>query len=174
MALSLEALNKLSSEAFARALGGVFEHSPWVAVAVCERRPFASLDALHSLMVEAVQRAAPEQQLTLIRAHPDLAGKAALAGEVTEHSKKEQAGAGLDRLNADEYRRFHRLNTAYRERFGFPFVLAVKGHGKASILASFEERLKNDPATEKTRALAEIAKIARFRLEALLGENHED
>lgn len=174
MALPLETLNKLSSEDFARALGGVFEDSPWVAEAVHEKRPFASLNALHSAMVEAVQQAGPEQQLALIRAHPDLAGKAALAGEVTEHSKKEQAGAGLDRLSADEYRRFHHLNTAYRERFGFPFLLAVKGRGKASILASFEERLKNDPATEKIRALAEIAKIARFRLEALLGETHDD
>ena len=174
MALPLETLNKLSSEDFARALGGVFEVSPWVAEAVCEGQPFASLNALHSAMVEAVQQARPEQQLALIRAHPDLAGKAALAGEVTEHSKQEQAEAGLNRLSADEYQRFHHLNTAYRERFGFPFILAVKGQGKASILASFEERLENDPTTEKTRALAEIAKIARFRLEALLGEIHDD
>ncbi len=172
--LFLDALNPLTPDAFVQALGGTFEHSPWVAEAAYERRPFASLEELHSAMLEAVDKAAPERQLALIRAHPDLAGKAALAGEVTESSRQEQTRAGLDRLGADEYRRFHLLNSAYREKFDFPFVLAVKGHDKTSILESFEERLKNDPATEKTRALAEIAKIVRFRLQALSGEKHED
>ena len=171
---SLNTLNSLTPDAFAQALGGVFEHSPWVAEAVVERQPFDSWDTLHAALVEAVARAAPERQLALIRAHPDLAGKAALAGEVTEASKEEQSGAGLNRLSEDEYRRFHKLNTTYRERFGFPFILAVRNHDKSSILEAFEERLTNEPATEKNRALAEIAKIARFRLAALSGDAHDD
>ena len=167
-AFSLSTLNTAPPDVFVKTLGGLFEHSPWVAQAVCDRRPFASWDALHAALVEVVAQAAPERQLALIRAHPDLAGKAALAGEVTAASQQEQAGAGLDHLSDDEYRRFHRLNAAYRERFGFPFILAVKGRGKKSILEAFENRLNNDPTTEKTRALAEIADIARFRLETLL------
>ncbi|CAN5742700.1 2-oxo-4-hydroxy-4-carboxy-5-ureidoimidazoline decarboxylase [soil metagenome] len=168
--LTLSTLNTMTPDAFANALGGVFEHSPWVAVAVCDQRPFAGWNALHTAMVEAVAQAAPARQLALIRAHPDLAGKAAQAGAVTLHSRQEQSGAGLDRLSAEEYERFHRLNTAYRERFDFPFILAVKGHDKEGVLTAFKERLTNDTATEKTRALAEIVNIARFRLAALSGE----
>ncbi len=174
MDLSLDTLNSLSPGAFQTALGGVFEHSPWVVETVDDQRPFASWDALHAALVRAVAEAAPEQQLALIRAHPDLAGKAALSGEVTEASKEEQSGAGLNRLSEDEYRRFHKLNTTYRERFGFPFILAVRNHDKSSILESFEQRLTNSPEQEKNRALAEIAKIARFRLAALSGDAHDD
>lgn len=172
--VKISALNTLSLEAFVQTLGSIFEHSPWIARAAYERRPFFQLEELHSAMLDAVDEATPEQRLDLIRAHPDLAGKAALAGTVTAHSQQEQAGAGLNRLSADEYRRFHALNTAYRERFGFPFILAVKGHSKESILETFEARLSNDLELEKSRALAEIAKIARFRLETLLEEGHED
>ena len=155
---------------FVAAFGDTFENSPWVAEKAFEKRPFASIDALHRAMCEAVAAADRDAQLTLIRAHPDLAGKAALGGELTAASSREQAGAGLDRLTEAEYRRFHALNDAYRARFGFPFVLAVKGHTKTSILDAFETRLTHSPDAERGAALAEIFRIARFRLDALEGE----
>lgn len=122
-------------------------------------------------MVEVVERAPHERQLELIRAHPDLAGKAARAGDLTSDSKREQAGAGLDDLSEQEFQRFHELNSAYMQTFGFPFILAVKGHDKTSILASFEIRLKNNPEAEIAKALTEVSKIAKFRLDTLLSEN---
>ncbi len=168
--MTLEALNDSSPQYFVAVLGGIFEHSPWVAEEVLEQRPFTSLETLHQAMVAAVDRASEQKQLDLIRAHPDLAGKAALAG-LTADSKQEQAGAGLNRLSEAEYKRFHELNAAYRERFGFPFIIAVKGHSKESILEAFAARLDNDYEAEKERALAEIAKIARFRLAALIEQS---
>lgn len=167
--LTLNDLNRLEEPLFVSQLGAVFEHSPWVARAASTARPFASLEELHRAMVEVVRLAPPDSQLKLIRAHPDLAGRAALAGELTDHSAREQAGAGLNSLSPEEYARFHSLNGRYLRKFDFPFVLAIKGHTKHSILASFEERLKNDVEAERARALDEIAKIARFRLEELLG-----
>jgi len=166
---SADALSALSQTEFVAALGDIFERSPWVAAEAYEKRPFASVAELHRAMCAAVAAAGAEAQLGLIRAHPDLAGKAALAGEVTAASSAEQAGAGLDRLSADEYGRFHELNNRYRARFGFPFILAVKGNTQASILAAFEARLANSPEAEREAALEEIYKIARFRLEALTG-----
>ncbi len=154
---------------FVAVLGDTFENSPWVAGKAYAERPFSSLDELHRAMCEVVAAADPDAQLALIRAHPDLAGKAALAGELTAASSSEQAGAGLGDLTAAEYARFHALNDAYRARFGFPFVLAVKGHTKTSILAAFETRLTHDPDAERGAALAEIYRIARFRLDALEG-----
>ena len=119
-------------------------------------------------MVGALGRAAGERQLELIRAHPDLAGKAARAGTLTADSEREQAGAGLDRLSEAEYERFHTLNEAYREKFDFPFIIAVKGRDKQSILEAFEFRLRNSQEAEKRRALDEIAQIVRFRLDDLI------
>jgi 2-oxo-4-hydroxy-4-carboxy-5-ureidoimidazoline decarboxylase len=165
----LDNLNNLDKESFINKLGGIFEHSPWVAEDSWHKKPFASVRELHRAMCDVVRQAPEEKQLSLIRAHPDLAGKAALAGDLTESSKREQAGAGLDRLTQEEYQRFHALNDAYKEKFNFPFILAVKGHTKESILTSFEERLPNSLVAEKARALEEIYKIAGFRLEALLG-----
>lgn len=167
--LTLQTLNSCDRDAFVEALGSVFEHSPWVGARAFRRRPFDDLEALHAAMVAEVAKAEEEAQLELIRAHPDLAGRAAVAGELTDASTREQAGAGLDRLTPEAYARFHRLNDAYRRRFGFPFVLAVRGHTADTILASFEERLENDPEAEKQRALREIAAIARFRLEDRFG-----
>lgn len=162
------ALGALDREAFVRLLGGAFEHSPWVAEAAWARAPFASVDEVHTAMVEAM-RAAPHERLeALVRAHPDLAGKAAIAGNLTAESRGEQAAAGLDRLTPEEHLRFRALNRRYRERFGFPFIMAVKGADKHRILAAFEERMGNPPEVEFERALAEIARIARFRLEALI------
>jgi 2-oxo-4-hydroxy-4-carboxy-5-ureidoimidazoline decarboxylase len=169
MATTLDTLNAMNLSDFERELGGIFEHSPWVALGAYAHRPFANIGQLHAAMTGTVEKAGREKQLALICAHPDLAGKAALAGELTEHSKSEQMGAGLDSLSKAEYQRFHELNNAYQEKFNFPFILAVKGHTKASILESFEKRLPNNAEKEIKTATKQIYKIARFRLEALLG-----
>ena len=145
MSIALAQLNQTDQDAFVRLLGGIFEHSPWVAEAAFARRPFRDVEQLHEAMCAAVSAAPPEQRLALIQAHPDLAGKAALAGELTEASSREQSGAGLDRLSADDYARFHTLNNAYRSRFGFPFIIAVRGYSAAGILKEFERRLHHTP-----------------------------
>lgn len=168
MTVSLHDLNACSDSQFVEALGAIFEHSPWVPETVADQRPFASVSALHGAMVGAIDRAGRDAQLTLIRAHPDLAGKAALAGEITAESTSEQKGAGLDRLTPEEFERFHVLNDAYKARFGFPFILAVRGHDKHSILASFERRLDHDIDGEIAEALAQIARIGEFRLNDLI------
>jgi len=170
VAPSLEALSQLDREAFRRALGGVFEQSPWVADRAFDRRPFATLEALHAAMVAVVRSASREEQLALIRAHPDLAGKAARAAAMSAASVAEQSSAGLDRLTDEEYARFERLNAAYREKFGFPFVIAVRRHDKHAILAAFEARLRNSLDDEVEAALAQIAEIARLRLDAVATE----
>ena len=154
-------------EAFVARYGGLFEHSPWVAEAAYERGPFASREELLSALTDAMRAAPLERRVALIRAHPDLAGKAAIEGRVTADSAREQGSAGLDRLTPDEHEVFTRANTAYHERFGFPFVICVREHDKESIIASARARLENDPGTEVEVALGEIAKIARLRLEDL-------
>ena len=164
MAVTLRELNAMDQDAFVATIGHVFERSPWIAAEAWERRPFASVDQLHEALAAVMWDATPEQQLTLIRAHPDLAGKAAIAGELTADSTREQASAGLDRLTPEEYARFTRLNTTYREQFGFPFIICVREHTKASILAAFEERLAHGQQQERETALSEIAKIVRLRL----------
>ena len=143
-----------------------------MAESVANKRPFKSLRTLHSTMVQAVADASKRKQIDLICAHPDLAGKAALAGELTESSTSEQAGAGLDSLSSEEYAEFHKLNDAYKSKFGFPFILAVKGHDKASILQAFRTRLEHDADQEKIEALRQIGEIGRFRLEALLTQEN--
>jgi OHCU decarboxylase len=148
----------------------VFEESPWIAAAAWHARPFGSLDALHAAMVRAVGEAPRERRLALIRAHPDLAGKAAIAGELTPASTREQAAAGLDRLSPEQYERITRLTAAYRERFGFPFVVCAREHTADSIIAAAATRLDADRAAEERTALAEIAKIARLRLADLVLE----
>ncbi len=165
--MTTTALNALDHATFMARIGSVFEHSPWVADRAWAARPFDGVDGLHQAMMRVVQAASADEQLALLRAHPDLAGKAARAGTLTADSSQEQAGVGLDRLSEAEYVRFDRLNTAYRETFGFPFIVAVKRHTKDSILAAYETRLKNDRATEIKTALAEVGLITRFRLEAL-------
>ncbi len=166
--LSLTTLGELPKTEFVTVLADIFEHSPWVATGAYDARPFRSLGELHGAMCKVVEASGKNAQLGLIRAHPDLAGKAALAGALTAASSREQAGAGLDRLTADEYRRFHTLNDAYQARFNFPFILAVKGHTKTSILDAFETRLPNSPGAEREAALAQVYQIARFRLESLM------
>jgi 2-oxo-4-hydroxy-4-carboxy-5-ureidoimidazoline decarboxylase len=167
--MRLSDVNALSVPDFVAAFGAIAEHSPWVAERAAGHRPFADREA----MVEAFQRAASEAgeqaQLALLRAHPDLAGRARLA-ELEPHSRGEQTGAGLDRLSAEEFARFTALNTAYRARFGFPFILAVKGAGKEVILASFESRLAGGRTEEFLTALAQVCRILRFRLEAAVAD----
>ncbi len=156
---------------FLARFGGVFEHSPWIAEAVFDRGlgpETDSAEGLHRAMC-AVLRAAPrERKLALIRAHPDLAGRLARRGALTEASRGEQASAGLDACSEEEFARFTELNARYREKFGFPFVMAVKGRCRREILAAFARRIANDPETEFQTALAEIEKIALFRLRELL------
>jgi OHCU decarboxylase len=154
-----------TEEAFVARYGAIFERSPWVAHAAWRDAPFASIDELHEAMVAAVRAAPRAEQLALIRAHPELAGREAAAGELTEASTREQASAGLDRLTASELDSWRALNRAYFDRFGFPLVVCVREHTKASILAWAQERLGNDPEVEIEIALEEIAKIARLRLE---------
>jgi OHCU decarboxylase len=163
----MDSINALDRDAFVDRFGDVFEASPWVAAAAWEQRPFASPQELHAAMAAAVRDAPRDRRLALIRAHPDLAGRAAIAGDITEHSRDEQASAGLDRLTPEEHEAFIRANSAYRERFGFPFVICVREHTKASILAAAQARLGHDAEREVAVALEEIAKIARLRLEAM-------
>lgn len=168
MKLRLEHLNQLTRDEFTSLLGSIFEHSPWVAEAAFAYRPFQTVEELHKSMVKSVQTASSEKQLSLIRAHPDLAGKAARAGHLSSSSSKEQAGAGLGNLTDDEYESFHQLNNAYQIKFEFPFILAVKGHNKHSILEAFRTRLKHSRKQELETALVQIAQIAKFRLEDLI------
>ncbi len=148
--------------------GGVFEESPWIARDAWEARPFGSVDELHAAMVRVVEHSPAAARLELIRAHPDLAGKAAIAGELTPESTREQAAAGLDRLTPEQYERITGLTAAYRERFGFPFVVCAREHTADSIIASAARRLEADPDDEEQTALTEIAKIARLRLADLV------
>ena len=163
----MEEVNELGREAFIERFGPLFEHSPWVAADAWSDRPFADEDELFEALRSAMYSAPTERKLALIRAHPDLAGRAAIEGTLTRSSRTEQASAGLDRLTPDEYAAFTRLNGAYRERFGFPFVVCVREHTKESILRVAAERLEHTRDEEVRVALEEIAKIARLRLEDL-------
>ncbi len=163
--MNLQALNRMDSRAFLACLGEVFEHSPWVAESAMARRPFASLDALHKAMVAAVRAAPRERQLALLQAHPELAGKLAQAGELTRSSKEEQAAAGLDRCSAEELERFSKLNAAYKAKFDFPFIMAVKDYSRAAILEAFEARLAEDADIEFDTALEQVARIVWLRLQ---------
>ena len=168
--LSLSDLNRMSAADFAAALGGIFEHSPWVPERAAVQRPFSSLDSLHGAMVLAMWAASDSEKLALLRAHPQLAGKEADAGTLTAHSTSEQDSAGLTRLSADEKAKIVALNAAYLDRHGFPFIIAVKLRTRRQIFAAFEQRANHPRDIEFTTALSEVGKIARIRLEALLGE----
>ena len=163
--LTLTAINAMDQEAFTRALGFAFELSPWVVRAAHAKGPFDSREALHGAMMAALEAAPREDKLALIRAHPELAGKAAIAGDLTAESAREQAGAGLDRLTPAEFDRFHTLNGAYGRRFGFPFIICARLNDKTSILAAMEARLAHEPDAEIAEALAQIGLISRLRLE---------
>jgi len=164
MPLTLDQLNRMSAAEFAVCLGDTFELAPWVAEAASTRRPFATVTALHEAMIGALRAASRERQLDFLRGHPDLAGKAARAGALTHDSKSEQASVGLDSLSEDEFARFHRLNDAYKAKFGFPFMICVRRHTRESILAQFERRAGNDVASEFAAALQEVFFITRLRI----------
>ncbi|MCA1599542.1 MAG: 2-oxo-4-hydroxy-4-carboxy-5-ureidoimidazoline decarboxylase [Chloroflexi bacterium] len=162
--LTIDEINALDRASFVAALGPVFEGPPWIVERAWEERPFADLMRLHERL-RAVMDAAPvELQVELIRAHPDLVGRAALAGALTPESTGEQASAGLDRLSPAEVAAFTELNAAYHERFGFPFVICVRENKKEGILAGFNARLGHTREGEITTALSEVAKIAWLRL----------
>ena len=165
MAMTLDDVNQLPAAAFLQVFGAIAEHSPWVAEAAMAARPYASRLAAVEAFQQAVSRASRERQRALLDVHPDLAGKAALAGELEPDSRSEQAGAGLDTLTADEMAEFQDLNGRYRARFGFPFILAVKGAGKARILDAFRQRIDGAGEEELFTALSQVMRIIRFRLE---------
>jgi len=167
----LARLNQLSEAEFLATLGGVHEHSPWIAEQAFAKRPFPNRDHLVAAMRGIVDSASEEQKLALIRAHPDLAGKLARAGSLTPESRHEQAGLGLDRLNDEEYDRFSTLNAAYRERFGFPFIMCARLTTKDGVLAAFLTRLKNNRISEIAAALEQIHHIARLRTEDLIANS---
>ncbi|CAN7299597.1 2-oxo-4-hydroxy-4-carboxy-5-ureidoimidazoline decarboxylase [Pararhizobium sp. LjRoot235] len=162
-------------ENFVARFGGVFEHSPWVAERAFDKNPRVTLTAegVHAALVAAFRAAADGERLGVLRAHPDLAGKLAIAGELTDDSKAEQASAGLDRLSPSEHARFTELNTTYTKKFGFPFIIAVKGLSKDDILSAFERRIDNDRQEEFETASAQVEKIALLRLHSMLpGEDN--
>ena len=166
MTVALADLNQMAPPAFAAAIGDVFELAPWVAEAAHAKRPFASVTDLHQAMMAAVRAAPHALQVAFLGQHPDLAGKAARAGDVTEESRHEQASVGLDALSEAEFARFHRLNDAYKEKFGFPFIVCVRRHTRDSILQQFERRLLNDDGQEFANAVQEVFYITRLRIAA--------
>jgi 2-oxo-4-hydroxy-4-carboxy-5-ureidoimidazoline decarboxylase len=167
MTPKLAEMNAASEEDFVRALGAVYEHSPHFAQRVAGRRPFADVDHLRHALQQEVNHAPEEEKLALIQAHPDLVGRAVLTAE----SQGEQAAAGLTDLSAEETEAFRRHNAAYREKFGFPFIICARMNKKDAILEAFPRRLQNDAATEKKAALDEIHKIAALRLHDILWAN---
>lgn len=168
--LSLTQINGLSQADFTMIVGPVFEHSPWISERSWPKRPFTNIAHLYAVMCDRVRESTGEEKLSLIRAHPDLVGKAALAGGLTRESKGEQASAGLDALSPKEIALFQKQNAAYREKFNFPFVICARLNKKEAILAGFESRLENTADQEIAIALKEIFKIAELRLRDLISE----
>jgi 2-oxo-4-hydroxy-4-carboxy-5-ureidoimidazoline decarboxylase len=167
--ITLSQLNSLSRDEFTRIVGPVFEHSPWIAEATWDKRPFASAEQLHEALCQTVATSGEAKQVQLIQAHPDLVGRAALAGTLTPESNREQASARLGQLSPGEIVLFQKNNQAYREKFGFPFVICARLNKKEALLSGFEVRLKNTRQQEIKTALEEIAKIAKLRLLDLIG-----
>lgn len=161
----IDQLSALERADFVNVLDGIFEHSPWVAERAWERRPFADAAALCEALVAAMMSASREEQLALIRAHPELAGRVAVAGMLTEESSREQTGARLDCCSPEEFARLRALNASYNARFGFPFIVAVRGLDRAGIIERFAVRLENEPEVEFAEALCQIARIAALRLQ---------
>lgn len=164
MSKAIAQLNQMRQEEFVSVFGTLFEHTPEIAQKAWNYRPFKDAIQLHQKMIDVVEMMSKDEQIALIRAHPDLGSKAKMA----EASVQEQAGLGLDRLDSQEYARFQLLNQAYKNKFGFPFIIAVKNQTKASFLEAFERRLPNNIETEIAQAIAEINKIAWFRLQNLV------
>jgi 2-oxo-4-hydroxy-4-carboxy-5-ureidoimidazoline decarboxylase len=161
MQMTIDEINTLDRAGFVAALSWIFEDSPWVAERAWASRPFANVDQLRTAMIAVVENAAPEERLALLRAHPDLGTRARIGAA----SANEQNGAGLDRLTPAEFDSLHRMNAAYRDKFGFPFLFAVNGAAKADILQALESRLSATQDAELHEALRQVYRIARFRLE---------
>jgi 2-oxo-4-hydroxy-4-carboxy-5-ureidoimidazoline decarboxylase len=168
---TLQEINALDRDGFVNALGTLFEGPPWIVVASWSARPFTSREHLYQVLRATMYAAPVEQQIVLIQSHPDLVGRAALAGTLTSASTNEQASAGLDRLTSTEIATFTRFNKTYHEQFGFPFVICARENKKESILAGFEARLQHTHVEEIETALAEIAKICALRLHDLVRSN---
>jgi 2-oxo-4-hydroxy-4-carboxy-5-ureidoimidazoline decarboxylase len=164
--MTLDELNGMDRAGFVAALGAIVEHAPWVVTEAFAQRPFASIDALHAAMMDVIASAGEARQLDLIRSHPELAGKAMVQKELTRDSTSEQSGAGLTQCSPEEFARLTALNTRYRARFGFPFILAVSGYDRRGIIAEFARRVDNDRATEFAESLRQIGRISRLRLAA--------
>jgi 2-oxo-4-hydroxy-4-carboxy-5-ureidoimidazoline decarboxylase len=160
-------INSLSHDEFVRVAGPVFEYSPWIAEMTWSKKPFTGREQLHGALCETIEKSGRDKQLSLIRAHPDLVGRLALAGQLTKESAQEQASAGLDQMTAEEVELFQKNNAAYKDKFGFPFIICARLNKKEAILAGFERRLKNSPDREMKTALEEIFKIAELRLRDL-------
>ncbi|TNE37596.1 MAG: 2-oxo-4-hydroxy-4-carboxy-5-ureidoimidazoline decarboxylase [Alphaproteobacteria bacterium] len=156
---------------FVANFGGIYEHSPWVAERAFDKEPTLTLEAVTMALAREVDNASHNEQLALLRAHPDLAGRLGIDESLTDSSKSEQQGAGLDKCTREEFEAFQVLNTAYKEKFGFPFILAVKGWQRQGILKEFQRRVDNDRDTEFNEALAQVHRIARFRLEDFFASN---
>ena len=161
-------LNAMPEPEFVKVLGGIYEHSPWFAQAAAQQRPFSDMAELAAALRRAVDDAGREAQLKLVRAHPELAGKAAVRGELTAESTREQAGAGLDQCTPEEFQRLQNLNAAYNQKFGFPFILAVRGYDRLGIIDAFARRLDNAPDVELQTCINQIHRIAQFRLNDLV------
>lgn len=161
---TLAAVNALDEAGFTALLGGIYEHSPWVAQRAWTQRPYASLAALQAALARALDAASAAEQMGVIRAHPPLSGKAALRSQLTDESRREQAGAGLDQCSPQELAQLQDGNRAYEEKFGFPFIIAVKGLARADILAALQRRTAHGRDAEIAEALVQIHRIAAFRL----------
>jgi len=168
--MRIDEINDCDAARFIELLGGIFEHSPWVAKRVYARRPFADRTDLHRKMVDEVNSASLGRQLDLLCQHPELAGKEADTGSLTDASKREQAGAGLNQCSVEELAHIKHFNQAYREKFGFPFIIAVTGLDKLQIIAAMQKRLQHSSENEFATALGEVEKIGLIRLEALIYE----
>ncbi|PWK38067.1 2-oxo-4-hydroxy-4-carboxy-5-ureidoimidazoline decarboxylase [Cupriavidus plantarum] len=165
---TIAALNAMPEAEFVRVLGGIYEHSPWFAEAAARKRPFADLASLAAALREAVDAAGRDAQLALVRAHPELAGKAAVRGELTDESTREQSGAGLNLCTPEEFERLQQLNADYNRKFGFPFILAVRGYDRHGIIAEFARRIDNALDVELQTCINQIHRIAQFRLDDLV------
>jgi OHCU decarboxylase len=164
MKYTLEILNELNLNDWLGALGWVFENSPWVAEYAWRFRPFSSVERLHQIMVRRVEEATKKEQISLIRAHPNLATKL----QMSDISQKEQQGVGLDQLSPEEFTAFTECNKTFMKKFKFPFILAVRGQTKETILASMRERIHHTIEDERVMAISEIQKISLFRLKDLI------
>ena len=171
--ITLSRLNEMPTAEAAAVCGGFFENSPWIVETALDERPFGSIEAFRRACMRVIREAPEEEQVALIRAHPDLVGRLAREGRLTRESTAEQAAAGLDALREEEIERFESYNRAYKERFGFPFVICARQNKKEAILEAFPKRLEQDRTSEIETALREIGEIAGLRMADALTEKEE-